>query len=84
VQVWLKLDSNEGNFTLGTEAVIRPYLTSHFSRVTKTSHVALPQHAVQAWQVRLKSESNGRSFTLETETVFRLYLASHSSGVSEM
>jgi hypothetical protein len=70
----LKPVSNEWHFTLDGEAVFRSYLPSQYSVVTEICHMALPAHALQAWQVRLKSVSNEGHFTLDADTVFRRYL----------
>jgi TFIIF-interacting CTD phosphatase-like protein len=69
--------------TLEAETVFHTYLASHCSRVTQKSHLAIPEHVMQALQVRIKSESNEKHFTLEARAVFRLYLATHSSGMTE-
>jgi hypothetical protein len=52
------------------------------SCTSETSHVAIPSHALQLYQVRSKLGSNEGQFTLDAETGFRPYLASHCSGLT--
>jgi hypothetical protein len=76
VEVWSKSGTNEGQFTLVAETVLRRSIASHFSWVTQASRVGIPPHAPKPLRIWSKSGSNGH-FPLEVERVFPPYLASH-------
>jgi hypothetical protein len=83
VQVWSKLVSNEGHFTVKAETVFRPYLASHCRGLTVVPHLPFSAHALQTFQVWSKSVSNEGHFSFDAGTVFRPYLISHCSRLTE-
>jgi hypothetical protein len=74
---------NEEHFIQDAETVSRLYLASHYSAVTETSIMAVPNNALQAVQVSLESAGNEEHFTLDGEIIFLPYLASHFNGLIE-
>jgi hypothetical protein len=84
VGVSLTSVSNERHFTLDAQTVLRQYLRSHCTRMSKICHIAQPAHALHAVKFRLKLVSNKGHFTHEAERVFRTYHTRHCSWVTKI
>jgi hypothetical protein len=74
VHVRLKSISNEGDFTLEVETVLRLYCPQDCSGVTELYNMVLRVQALQTVEVKLKTVSKERHFTLEVGTVISPYL----------
>jgi hypothetical protein len=74
---------NEGHITLEAKTLSLPNLASHCSRVTETSKLIMPTHALEAGQVWLKSVGKEGYFTLQGETHFCPYLVFNCNGLAQ-